>query len=353
MESLPVRTDAPDAAVIARAAARLRDGGLVAFPTETVYGLGAHALDAAAVARIYATKGRPAHNPVIVHVADVAGARAVTASWPPIAARLADAYWPGPLTLVLPRAATVPDIVTAGLDRVGVRVPAHPVALALLRAAGIPVAAPSANASDRISPTTAAHVIASLGDTADVLVLDGGASDVGIESTVLEVSGDVPLLLRPGGVSRESLAATLGVEVAVHAAVRAAIGVGDAGDGAADRDDDAPRAAPGMLRRHYAPRAQLVLVAHADPHALRAALAAAHAAHGDAVGALTVGASPIAPSTAVHEVMPADPAAYARRLYAALHAMDARGVRTLVVERVPDGAAWDGVRDRLARAAVS
>jgi L-threonylcarbamoyladenylate synthase len=309
----------------------------VAFPTETVYGLGAHAMDAAAVARIYATKGRPAHNPVIVHVADVDAARAITAAWPPMAARLAATWWPGPLTLVLPRAAGVPDIVTAGLDKVGVRVPAHPVALALLRAAGLPIAAPSANRSDQVSPTTAEHVRASLGDDADVLLLDGGACEVGIESTVLDVSGAEPVLLRPGGVPREAIERVLGVPV------RRA--------GAADRDD-APRPAPGMLAKHYAPKARIVLVPAGDPASLRVALDEARALHGDAVGVLAITEAPAdVPGVAV-EAMPADPASYARRLYAALHAMDDRGVALLLVERVPDGDAWDGVRDRLARASA-
>mgnify|MGYP002780695115 CR=1 FL=1 len=243
MEQLTIDADAIAPAALARAAERLRAGGLVAFPTETVYGLGAHAMDAAAVARIYATKGRPAHNPVIVHVADEAAARAITAGWPPIAAQLAARWWPGPLTLVLPRADGVPDIVTAGLAKVGVRVPAHPVALALLRAAALPIAAPSANRSDAVSPTTAAHVRESLGDAADVLLLDGGPCTVGIESTVLDVSGDVPVLLRPGGIARTAIERELGIAVRL------------AGEAARD---DAPRTSPGQLAKHYAPRARVV-----------------------------------------------------------------------------------------------
>lgn len=350
MELVAVAPTAPDAAVLARAAARLRAGGLVAFPTETVYGLGAHALDADAVRRIYAAKGRPATNPVIVHVADADAARAVVAAWPPLAARLAAAFWPGPLTLVLPRAPHVPDVVTAGLDRVGVRVPAHPVALALLRAAALPVAAPSANASDRVSPTTAAHVEASLGPAADVLVLDGGESAVGIESTVVDASGDVPVLLRPGGIDRDAIAAACGVAPRLHPAVHATLARGDAPP--EDDDDAAPRAAPGMVRRHYAPRAKVLLVAAGDVGAMTAALADARAAEGDAVGVLAIAAIPLDAGPVAVEAMPDDPAAYARRLYAVLHAMDARGVRRLLVERVPAGAAWDGVRDRLARASA-
>ncbi len=321
---------------IARAALRLRDGQLVAFPTETVYGLGANALDAAAVARIYTAKGRPSHNPVIVHVADADAAREVVREWPPFAQRLAERFWPGPLTLVLRKALRVPDSVTAGLDKVGVRVPAHPVALALLRQAGVPVAAPSANRSNAVSPTTAQHVAASLAGN-DVLVLDGGACEVGIESSVVDVSGEVPVLLRPGGISREQLEATLGVRVAT-----------------ADESqrDDAPRASPGMLHKHYAPRAKIVVVAHGDADSAARALAAAAERGHAPVGAMAISENvraAVAGAARVAE-MDDDPRGYARWLYAALHAMDDDQIATIVVEDVPKDAAWDGVRDRLARA---
>src|SRR5579864_4916197 len=191
---LTVDPQAPDAAAIAEAAALLRAGGLVAFPTETVYGLAANALSADAVSRIFAAKGRPAGNPVIVHVADAAGARALVDDWPAAAERLAERFWPGPLTLVLPRSRQVPDLVTAGGSTVGVRVPAHPVALALLHACGLPLAAPSANRSTRLSPTRAAHVLGDLGDRIDLL-LDGGATPGGLESTVLDLTAAPPRLL--------------------------------------------------------------------------------------------------------------------------------------------------------------
>src|SRR4051812_20749755 len=190
MRVIQVDADAPGAAV-REAAAVLRDGGLVAFPTETVYGLGARALDPASVARIYEAKGRPSYNPLIVHVATVDAARALSSAWPEAADRLAERFWPGPLTLVVPRAPVIPDAVSAGLDTVGVRIPGHPVAHALLEAAGIPVAAPSANRSMGVSPTTAEHVRRSLGGRVD-LILDGGPCPVGIESTVLSLAGEVP-----------------------------------------------------------------------------------------------------------------------------------------------------------------
>lgn len=329
--TVPFDPQHPDAGILARAADALRRGELVAFPTETVYGLGAHALDDAAVARIFAAKGRPAYNPLIVHVADVAAARALAADWPPMAQALAERFWPGPLTLVVPRGPGIPDRVTAGRDSVALRIPDHPVALALLRACGVPLAAPSANRFTELSPTTAQHVARTLGHRV-AMVLDGGPTQVGIESTVVDCTGPQAVLLRPGMISREQLAAV----------------VGPVGDPAPPEAADAPRAAPGMIERHYAPRAQLVLV---DAAALDTALAAAEreAAAGAVIGALL--RSPRSPAIALVSVLPDDPAGYARRLYAELHACDDRGCVRVLVERPPSGAAWDGVRDRLARAA--
>lgn len=323
----------PDEGAIRRAAEVLRAGGLVAFPTETVYGLGAHALDPAAVARIYAAKGRPGYNPVIVHVATVEQARALSGAWPAAAERLAAAFWPGPLTLVVPRAPSVPDAVTAGLPDVALRIPAHPVAHALLAAAGIPVAAPSANRSTEVSPTTAAHVERSLGGRVD-LILDGGPTPVGIESTVVSVTGAVPTLLRPGTLSRDDLAAVVG-EVAL------------AGD--AKREEGAALPSPGTMDRHYAPRAQLRLW---HPNERDAALSDARAlvAAGRAVGILA--RSDVSLEGARVERMPADPASYAARLYAALHDMDDAGRDVVLVERVPENdPVWAGLADRLRRAA--
>ncbi|MFP5503974.1 MAG: L-threonylcarbamoyladenylate synthase, partial [Candidatus Sericytochromatia bacterium] len=235
----------PDPAVLAEAAALLRAGALVAFPTETVYGLGANALDPAAVAKIFEAKGRPATNPLIAHVADAAMARQVVASWPESAQKLADAFWPGPLTLVLPKRPEVPDAVTAGLGSVGVRVPAHPVALALIREAGVPVAAPSANPYMAVSPTRAEHVARGLGDKV-AMILDGGPAEVGLESTVLDLTRPVPTVLRPGGLPIARLREVLGeVDLLGHLAP----------------EGDVPLPSPGLARRHYAPRARVRLAA--------------------------------------------------------------------------------------------
>ncbi len=329
MELLPVDPTVPDPAPLRRAAAALRAGRLVAFPTETVYGLGAHALDPAAVARLYAAKGRPAHHPLIVHVADADGARALVAEWPLAAEILARSFWPGPLTVVLPKRPTVPNAVTAGLPSVAVRVPGHPVALALLRAASIPVAAPSANRFTELSPTTAAHVVASLGDAVD-LVLDAGPATVGIESTVVDLTGAVPRVLRPGMIGAAQIGVVLGAMDERPVAV-------DAG---------APRPSPGMEERHYAPRARLVPFDDATRDAALAEAAAA-AARGARVGGVAFSPLPVAEP----RVMPRDAAAYARRLYAELHALDERGCALVLVERVPNTPAWTAVRDRLERAA--
>ena len=237
-----VDPDRPGAADIARAADCLRRGGLVAFPTETVYGLGVHALDPAAVRRLFDAKSRPANDPLIVHVDAIDRIHDLVLHVPETAVALAARFWPGPLTLVLPRSRRVPDEVTAGLNTVAVRVPAHPVARALLAAAAIPIAAPSANLFSRPSPTRASHVLDDLNGRID-LVLDGGATEVGVESTVLDLSGDVPAILRPGAVSLEMLQAILPrVEQR--------------------RPSESGRSAmpsPGMLERHYSPRAPLTV----------------------------------------------------------------------------------------------
>jgi L-threonylcarbamoyladenylate synthase len=324
---------APDSTILAEAARVLRSGGLVAFPTETVYGLGANALDAAAVQRIFVAKGRPSFNPVIAHVADADAARALTTAWPEAAERLAAAFWPGPLTLVLPKRALVPDVVTAGLPAVAVRVPAHPVALALVRAAGTPIAAPSANRFTELSPTLARHVARALGDRVD-LILDGGPTAVGIESTVLDLTGAHPTLLRPGTIDAAQLAEVLGEPVR------------DAPEPAAD---DAPRLAPGMVDRHYAPRAAVWAFDPGERGAVAARLRALR--ERGRVGALLLSPWDETPAPDLPIPMPDDPAAYARRLYAALHQLDDEACTIALVERPPDAAAWRGVRDRLARAA--
>lgn len=319
---MPVISASP--AAIDEAAVRLREGRLVAFPTETVYGLGAHALDADAVSQIYALKGRPAFNPLIVHVADVEGARQLT-QWNERAQRLAEAFWPGPLTLVLPRKPGVPDAVTAGLSTVAVRVPAHPLALELLQKARIPVAAPSANRSTQISPTRAAHVVKSLGE--QVWVLDGGECKVGLESTVLDLSGARAAILRPGALGARELEPFIGP--LAHAD---------------EVKGEAPRSSPGQMERHYAPRARVRLFSN---------LADAHF-HAVLLGqGLKIGVLAFAPTEIdSHEIiLPDDPARYGAGLYGALHQLEDAGVGLILIEDVPDSPNWDAVRDRLKRAA--
>jgi L-threonylcarbamoyladenylate synthase len=329
MRVIPVHGAAPEQTAIDEAAEILRRGGLVAFPTETVYGLGANALDASAVARIFAAKGRPSYNPLIVHVPNEAAARDLVSEWPESASRLARAFWPGPLTLVLPKQGSIPDIVTAGLDSVALRVPAHPVALALLRATRLPLAAPSANRSMALSPTTAQHVARSLGERVD-LILDGGPTTVGIESTVVDLRGAQPSILRPGLLGAREIEPVAGALAAPN-----------------ETAGDAARPAPGMLDRHYAPRALLRLFTAAEaPSIVREA--SALVARGARVATLVLDASSGGPGEIVR--MPTDPARYAQRLYATLHDLDEAGSDVVFVQRVPDGDAWAGVRDRLERA---
>lgn len=332
MRLVPIDPAAPDPAVLDEAARVLRAGGLVAFPTETVYGLGAHALDPAAVARIYAAKGRPAYNPLIVHVASADDAAMVVREWPPIARRLADAFWPGPLTLVLPRRPEVPDAVTAGLPTVAVRVPAHPVALALLRAARVPVAAPSANRSTEVSPTTARHVAKSLGGAVD-LIIDGGPTSVGIESTVLDLSRGRPTILRPGVLGPAELEPLVG-PVDVATAVK----------------QGAPLPSPGMMDRHYAPRARVRLYDARDAVDRAEAMgeATVESARGGLVGALVVADHDLPAARVVR--LGVEPRAYASALYGALHDLDDAGCTLILIERVPSDVSWMGVRDRLDRA---
>lgn len=333
----------PDETIIARAAEILRRGGLVAFPTETVYGLGANALDPAAVDRIFAAKGRPSFNPLIVHVVDAEHVREVALDWPEKAERLARAFWPGPLTLVVHKRPEVPASVTAGLDTVGVRVPAHPVARALLEAARIPIAAPSANRSNEISPTTGSHVEKSLGDAVD-LILDAGPTTVGIESTVVDVTQDPPSVLRPGMITHEDLTRVVGEVVRTIQEFRPSDGSREAADVA---DATRARPSPGMLARHYAPRTPLVLVELASVNRTIENEERA----GRKVGAVLI---TILPSTSAHRVIALedDPSRYAAALYAALHELDAdTGIDVIVVERPPMIAEWYAVLDRLGRAA--
>ncbi len=321
MAIVPATSDA-----ISRAAELLRGGGLVAFPTETVYGLGANALNATAVARIFAAKGRPANNPVIVHVADTSLVSTVATEWPDVAAKLAAAFWPGPLTLVLPKRDDVPDAVTAGGPTVAVRVPAHPVALALLREAGVPVAAPSANRSSALSPTTAQHVLQSLESLVD-MILDGGPCAGGIESTVVDVTALPVRLLRPGLVAVAQLEEVLG-EVVVGGDLRAK-----------------PQAAfrsPGLLDRHYAPRTPLELASDDGTARVRQL--------SGRVGWLTwIDVFDVA--GVERRGLPRDPAGFAAGLYAALHELDLLGLDMIVVAAMPSEPAWLAIQDRLSRAA--
>jgi L-threonylcarbamoyladenylate synthase len=312
---------------VKRAVAVLQRGGLVGLPTETVYGLGADASNELAVRRIFAVKGRPSNHPLIVHVAHVDEAKTRAASWPEAAEVLARAFWPGPLTLIVRRAPTVSDAVTGGQDTVGLRVPDHPLALELLRAFGGGVAAPSANRYGKVSPTTAQHVIDELGNEVDV-VLDGGPCRVGVESTIVDVSGPSPRLLRPGGVPREAIERALGRTVAL---------VTEAAD----------VRAPGLVASHYAPRAGLWVV---DAEALPAE-AARRLAQGVQVAALVPAGVPTPPGVVRFEVA-GDDAAYARALYATLRAVDERSLD--VVLAVPPSATGVGlaVLDRLRRAAA-
>jgi L-threonylcarbamoyladenylate synthase len=316
-----------------RAAELLRAGQLVALPTETVYGLAANALNADAVARIYEVKGRPANNPIIVHVADPAMAQRCVDNWPGSAAKLAAAFWPGPLTLVLPRQKDIPDIVTASGPTVGVRWPSHPFIQAVIRECGFPLAAPSANLSNRVSPTNAGHVRAQL-DGKIPLIVDGGQAQVGIESTVLDLTDDPPRVLRPGMIHTESLMAVIG-EVSGHP---------ERGS-----DEKIPRS-PGRLEQHYAPRAKLVVWHWRDDDDLRSQLAD----FGAPVGGCHVIAHshiPSAPGFGHVSVVPHDAEAYARALYGELHRCDGEGAQLIVAESPPATSEWQAIADRLRRAA--
>jgi L-threonylcarbamoyladenylate synthase len=337
---LPIDSRSPQPDVIARAAACLRDGGLVAFPTETVYGLGANALDAPAVGRIFTAKNRPSHDPLIVHVADAAEITRVAEHIPALAWRLAEAFWPGPLTLVLPRRLLVPDVVTSGGPTVAVRVPRHPVARALIAAAGVPVAAPSANLFSRPSPTTAAHVLSDLDGRID-LVLDGGPADVGVESTVLDLTSTPPRILRPGAVTFEMLR----------------VFIPDLAAGA-PADSSAVAVAPGQLDTHYAPKAPLTLYAGPAAPRLARMLAevAGHVAHGDRVGALVSAeeADAFQRAGAVTAVLApqGDLNIAAARLYSCLRELDSSGVARILAPAIPpDDRLGAALADRLTRAA--
>ncbi|MCS7270984.1 MAG: L-threonylcarbamoyladenylate synthase [Gemmataceae bacterium] len=305
----------PDPRWLEAAAQLLRQGKLVVFPTETVYGLGANAWDETAVQRIFAVKGRPATNPLIVHIASREQVTEVVVDWPAVAARLAQRFWPGPLTLVLPKHARIPPVVTAGGPTVAVRCPAHPVAQALLQQAGVPVAAPSANRSTEISPTRAEHVLPSLGQLVDAII-DAGPCPGGVESTVVDLTVDPPRLLRPGLITvpmLEEVIGPIGIQTSVPAL-------------------STPARSPGLLPRHYAPRTPLRLVSLEQLAAEQQRLTA----EGYRCGILQ---------------LPDDPQRAAALLYAQLHQLDAAGYDLLLAPWPPDTWDWHAIRDRLRRAA--
>ena len=335
-EILPTHTPALFASAVERAAALLSSGDVVALPTETVYGLAANALDPVAVGKIYTTKGRPSLNPVIVHVADLAMARSCVREWPELAERLAAAFWPGPLTLVLPRSSRIPDIVTAGGDTVGIRWPSHPFMLAVMRRTGLPLAAPSANPSNQISPTNAEHVARHLGEKLR-LIVDGGQCQVGVESTVVDLTSIPPRILRPGMVTAEDLK-PFGIV-----------------DGLPPRSTDADAISlksPGQLAKHYSPKARMILTRWKTAAELERLIIETGVAP-DRVHVIVVHVVPMQiadPARVV--VIPDDPEAYARALYAALHRCDDLGAEVILVEMPPEAPGWQAVRDRLTRAAA-
>jgi L-threonylcarbamoyladenylate synthase len=321
-----IRAEPPTAEALQRAVEILRRGGLVGLPTETVYGLAADAENEIAVRRIFAVKGRPSTHPLIVHLGSFEAVQSWVSQLPPEAEALAEAFWPGPLTLVLPRSMRASDAVTGGQGTVAVRVPAHPVALAVLQAFDGGLAAPSANRFGRVSPTRAEHVVEDLGADVDFL-LDGGPSSVGVESTIVDLSGPEPALLRPGGISREALEAILGRELPTRL--------------------DGEVRAPGLLPSHYAPRAGLVLASREEAPRLAAAL--------HAVGRRVALCSPQgvdAPAGVLHLEVPADVAALARSLYAVLRSLDAAQVDVAVVVLPGEAGLGLAVLDRLRRAAA-
>lgn len=321
----------PDREAISTAAESLRNGGLVAFPTETVYGLGADALNPEAVRRIFVAKGRPLDNPIIVHVGGPDDLKALTDDVPAEAARLMGQFWPGPLTLIFRKSGQLPREVTGGQDTVAVRMPRNTIALALVRALGRPIAAPSANLSGRPSPTTAGHVLHDMGGRIDI-ILDGGPVEVGIESTVLDLSQHPPVILRPGAVTREDLKPFIG------AAVTAA-GIASA------------RRSPGTRYRHYSPRARVSLVEDGDRETM-VRLAASHAGKGRRVGLLTRGPCHLqGDAKVIVRSMPQDLRGYARQMFASMRELDELGVDEMIIEGVEEQGMGAAIMDRLRRAA--
>ncbi|MEZ6050373.1 MAG: L-threonylcarbamoyladenylate synthase [Planctomycetaceae bacterium] len=311
---------------VKRAAALIRDGGVVAFATETVYGLGAHAFDPSAVARVFEVKGRPRFDPLIVHVASTNEARRLATDFPRAARQLAEAFWPGPMTLVLPKTDNVPDLVTAGLSTVALRVPAHPLARQLLLEAGVPIAAPSANPFGEVSPTTAEHVRLQLGDRIDY-ILDGGPCEVGLESTVVHVANEPPTLLRPGGVTQEEIERIIGSLRLPHSE---------------ETGDDRPQTSPGMLSRHYAPHTPLQILTDISK----------------ITASNTTGVMALQPFAGMERFTSVEVLSQsgnlteaASQFYAALRRLDSQGLQQIVATPFPETGLGRALNDRLQRAA--
>lgn len=322
---LPIDGTTPDTAILARAAELLRSGELVAFPTETVYGLGADALNSQAVKKIYEAKGRPSRNPLIVHVVSVEQAKRLTSHWPKHAEMLVAHFWPGPLTLVLQKDEKVPDEVTGGGSTVAIRMPSHPIARALINAAGTPLAAPSANVSSKLSPTSAAHVKKDL-DGVIAMILDGGPSSGGIESTVIDLTEDAPRLLRPGLLPLKTIEEVIGpVEQDIP------------------QDEGNALKSPGLLTKHYAPNTK-IFVTEEPKYLIKKLLQKKQKLACLTLGEHMDGVACI--------VMPGNADAYAARLYGELHALDDGRFDVIVAQLPPNEDAWLGVRDRLLRAAA-
>jgi L-threonylcarbamoyladenylate synthase len=334
-EILPTHTPELFQKAVRSAAELLRGGEVVVLPTETVYGLAADALDEKAVAKIFQIKGRPANNPIIVHVASIEMAKRCAKSFPALAEKLSKAFWPGPLTLVLPRANEIPDNVTAGGATVGIRWPSHPFIQAVIQECDFPLAAPSANVSGRVSPTNPEHVREQLGGRIP-LIVDGGQSQVGIESTVLDLTVLPPKILRPGMIHAESLAAVCGEVQGSKLKVQS--------------PDSAPRS-PGLLAKHYSPKAKLVVLYWRDEAELELKI---HNSKFSIQNCHVIAHTriPSGEKFAGVSVIPHDAEAFARAIYAELHRCDDAGAKWIVVEAPPEAPEWHGIADRLKRAAM-
>ena len=326
-------------AAVRRASELLSSGELVALPTETVYGLAGNAFDEKVVQKIYDVKGRPSRNPIIVHVADLEMARRCVREWPTLADKLASAFWPGPLTIVLPRSELIPNVVSAGGNTVGIRWPGHPFIQAVIRECKFPLAAPSANLSNAVSPTNAQHVQKALGDRIP-LIVDGGQSQVGIESTVLDLTAKPPRLLRPGMIHEESL---------LSVTKELTLGFGDS---------EEVLKSPGMLKKHYSPKARLVILSwrgDTDLHSkVKGMLNYSNDGRGNLIGVHIIAHTkiPSAGDFGRVSVIPHDAEAFARAIYGELHHCDESGADMIVVEELPSGKEWRGIADRLRRAAA-